>query len=334
MDQNQFISRLGRSLDARNAPSECSPIRLVFETKYKALIYSALDGGGGIYSEIEKAREKHFFPQFKEKSLADIFAELDHFKTRFVDGDQNQLSPADLDDHHGKKVAILKVPAFFKTEIGKQKASEFVSDLFSRSEAKSLVEEILSISQFSSEHVSFATHYKGLGVPYIVGSDSNTFRSLIGISHELGHCVWDRTFFSKDTYLARSLSEAYAHILEEETVMHCLSQKKMTSELGQWKNYQMAMDRLNFYFFDLEYSEVTMSENGDEPLISKPMRIFRSSYFIMPGLQPTYLVASLVRIFWRRSRLGLHPTQIVQLMRDPTQFLETIGLSPLVEFLS
>jgi len=193
---------------------------------------------------------------------------------------------------HGQILPAIKQPIFFTEGLGEEVLelilkNEIVKDF------QPQIESIFKNSYFNNDDLQYKTVLNG-SKSVIYGCKNNTWQSLIGITHELGHCISEGKHGYR-SFASQLRSEYLAQILEENLVRNVLLERNMTTELKQWHRYQRIVDLLNFYFAIREYEELSNLSFIKSKIFSKTAEALRETFIRNTGYQLVYGFASLNR---------------------------------------
>lgn len=122
---------------------------------------------------------------------------------------------------------------------------------------RTIIERIFARSRFD-EPGRFVTEERD-GLPCIAGSDGQLFGHLMGLAHELGHCLYEERWgFHGMARLLRS--EASAFLIEDALVRAALpalaTERDSERAATAWSLYRGRSDHVTFFFSDLEADDV------------------------------------------------------------------------------
>ena len=196
-----------------------------------------------------------------------------------------------LDEYQNTVLPTLKKPSpLFRWKIVDLPTyillDELVADMRQRTK------DIFSRSKLTDSGFRYST-MDGTAGPFIVGNNNNSFASLIGITHELGHCLIESEFPPK-TFLDKILGEVYAHAFEYQVIRGYIDSTS-PALLIHWDKYHRQIDALNLNIFFMELNALTIKhkERFSPYCFDLFSLLLRESFFMMPGFQAAYLLASI-----------------------------------------
>lgn len=265
-----------------------------YHCERKSLQLAAI--GGNNRDSIERSKElrSDLRAQFRLETLSLKRLRAIH---RLISTDpQIQELIANFNPNHLLKIGSRLLPLIddkygLKTHNLPMIATEVLLNLPLLSPLSDEIREIFSSSKFSQADFAYRT-LDGVTGPIIFGENSTRMISLIGIAHELGHCLIERRFGSENFY-KKVLSETFAQIFEFETVHEYLL-KHQPNLCVAWRTYQSDVDAINFILC-LQESNHLLHSNNQSDFFDDDACALRESYFTAPGYQSVYALASMCR---------------------------------------
>ncbi len=202
-----------------------------------------------------------------------------------------KIFSADLQEINQTIVPFLKVPPVLRLQLPRL-ATDILLDLPFLRPFRNEIEKIFNNSEFCNQGPWYRTILKD-NCSVICGEDATSVVSLLGIAHELGHCL-SENLAKHYSWEIRLLSEATAQILEEVAVASYLNQFRLPCYETQWRQYQRSIDSLNLYFY--EYERTLLSDDFiDDEIFLPEVALLRESLFNDIGYQAVYANATLCR---------------------------------------
>lgn|GEM_PF-4932385 len=201
----------------------------------------------------------------------------------------------------GRVAPMPRAPAFFSKAIGSS-CTRFLLErlaLIGLEKQRTLIEVLFSKSRFSPENPFFRTT-RTQGFSFIEGDDSPSWRNLVSMLHELGHCLQENLPDAEYRALLpapedSATLELLPHWFEESAGKKILA-RDIPKAVPEWDLYLRCIDLLNLGYFGIEYGLANPWEQAVIAAISPRLHLLRESLEKLPGYQLDYAEASLLRL--------------------------------------
>ena len=263
----------------------------VYDTDYRQVLRAAIRGGR-LHAEMETRRSTAL-----RRPHSDAYLELGiRLSQRISLEKRTGLSQLRLQEVHGKPLPLLKWPVPLSIPL-RQPADRFLMRSFNQSSSEWAIRSrrILVRSRLREGDTRYRSE-RGEDGFRIQGESRPELWSLAGLAHELGHCLSEEAR-PVETLLDEIASEAFAQIHEQHVILGVLQSPDARTS---WKQYQAAIDELNYAFFEWELAQIRnvaspVPEVGGMERLRWSGLLFRETLFTCPGYQLVYAAASWIR---------------------------------------
>lgn len=285
----------------------------VYQDRYKELFRQGVANSGPLLEQAQRVRRSMIQKYWSNPHTQDLFFRtwqqiqdtLAKVKTKPSLRELLMFGAGDMQDVNGTLVPAFKLPGVLSYSLPRT-AVETILSLPFLDELKDEISRVFAESELENSTPFFRTILKN-GRSVIYGSNSCRLSSLLGIAHELGHCLVENRVI-RSTRKSGIISETIAQVLEEISVIEVL--KDLSLPHDHWVQYQRKLDALNFHFLAIEFGELMKEVFPTDKVFKEGSFVFRDSLFLNPGYQIIYASSSNLRLDYlcQSSRVFLDAT--------------------------